>query len=101
MDQHTGTELIKLLLQVVTADDVVSAAERACLDQAATRLAGPAGLEVIRRALDEGKPLPAPNLGLLGKHCVEVLRDVARIGAVDGIHREELDIVKTIGGLLL
>ena len=101
MDPHTGTELIKLLLQVVTADDVVSAGERACLDEAAVRLGGPGALEVIRLALDEGKPLPPPNIGLLARHRGEVLREVARIGAIDGIHREELDMVKTIGGLLL
>jgi hypothetical protein len=101
VDLLAGTELIKLLLQVVTADDVVSAAERAVLTETARRIAGPEALEVIRLALDEGKPLPAPNLSLLMQHRGEVLREVARVAAVDGIHRDELDMVKVIGGLLL
>ncbi|MDP2343492.1 MAG: TerB family tellurite resistance protein [Deltaproteobacteria bacterium] len=101
MDLVAGTELIKLLLQVVTADDVVSAGERAVLDATARRIAGPDALEVIRLSLDEGKPLPAPNLALLLPHRGDVLREVARVAAVDGIHRDELDMVKIIGGLLL
>ncbi len=100
VDQNIGTELVKLLLQVVTADDVVTPVERIYLDAVALRLGGEQAVEMVRRGLDEGGPLPAPNLALLIPHRSEVLREAARIGAVDGIHRDELDMVKTIGGLL-
>ncbi len=100
MDQTTGTELIKLLLQIVTADDVVSDAERVALDGAARRLGGPAALDVVRRALDDKQPLPAPNMGMLRQHRTEVLVEVARVGAADGIHSDELDLVKLISEML-
>ena len=100
MDSATGTELVKLLLQVVTADDVVSDAERRALDAAAVRLGGDAAVAVVKAALDEGRPLPPPNIGVLRQHRGAVLVEVARIGAIDGIHREELDLVKLIGEML-
>lgn len=100
MDQATGTELIKLLLQIVTADDVVSDAERVALDRAAARLGGAVATAVVVAALDENKPLPAPNMGLLAQHRTEVLLEVARVGAADGIHRDELDLVRLIGEML-
>lgn len=100
VDAQTGTELIKLLLQIVTADDVVSDAERVALDRAAARLGGAAALAVVRAALDDKQPLPAPNMGLLARHRTEVLLEVARVGAADGIHRDELDLVKLIGEML-
>lgn len=100
MDAVTGTELVKLLLQVVTADDVVSDAERALLDAAARRLGGDVALAVVKSALDDGRPLPPPNIGMLRDHRSAVLVEVARIGAVDGIHRDELDLVRLIGEML-
>ena len=100
MDVVVGTELVKLLLQVVTADDVVSDAERAALDAAAARLGGADAVAVVSAALDGGGRLPPPNIGLLRQHRGAVLVEVARIGAVDGIHRDELDLVKLIGEML-
>lgn len=99
-DPEVGLELVKLLLQVAYADDVVSAKERAVLVDAARRLAGEAGIAVVAAALDDKLPLPAPNMGLLGKHRGPVLKEVARLGAVDGINKDELDLVGTIGGML-
>jgi hypothetical protein len=100
VDASTGLELVKLLLQVAFADDEVSAAERLSLDATARRLAGDAGLEVVKAAVDRRERLPPPNMGLLSKHRAEVLKEVARLGAVDGIHADELDMVATIGGML-
>lgn len=100
MDAQTGTELVKLLLQVVTADHVVSLAERQALDAAAQRLGGLPAEDVVRRALDDGQPLPAPNMGLLKKHRTLVLLEVARVGGVDGFASEELDLVHLIGEML-
>ena len=100
MDQDTGLELVKLLLQVAYADDVVSETERAALDGVARRLAGAAGTELIAAALDRKERLLPPQMGILASHRVEVLKEVARLGAVDGIQKDELDMVALIGGML-
>lgn len=100
MDENTGLELVKLLLQVAFADDVVSEGERAALDDVAARLAGPAGADLVTAALDRRERLLPPNMGLLAQHRTEVLKEVARLGAVDGIHKDELEMVGLIGGML-
>ncbi len=100
MDQETGLELVKLLLQIVYADDVVTDAERAALTATAERVAGAAGLAVVAAALDRRERLPPPNVGLLARHRGEVLKEVARLAAVDGINKDELDLVATLGGML-
>ena len=100
MDAQTGTELVKLLLQVVTADHVVSLAERQALDAAAKRLGGLPAEDLVRRSLDDGLPLPAPNMGLLKQHRTVVLLEVARVGGVDGFASDELDLVHLIAEML-
>lgn len=100
IDQETGAELVKLLLQVAFADDEVSPAERAALDAVALRLAGPAGVELVVAGVDRRERLLPPDLGRLKAHRTEVLKEVARLGAVDGIHQDELDMVGLIGGML-
>ena len=100
VDQETGLELIKLLLQVAWADDVVSDAERSSLLATAERVAGADGLALLDAVFSLKAPLPPPNMGLLARHRGEVLKEVARLGAVDGLHKDELDLVATIGGML-
>lgn len=100
MDTVTGLEVIKLLLQVAWADDVVTSLERDVLFAAAERLAGDEGRALLSATLDERQPLPPPNIGLLVRHRADVLKEVARLSAVDGVHADELDLVATIGGML-
>jgi len=100
VDVETGLELIKLLLQVAWADDVVTDAERAALLATAERVSGAAGVDIVVAALDRKEPLRPPNMGLLASHRGEVLKEVARLSAVDGITKDELDLVATIGGML-
>jgi hypothetical protein len=100
IDRETGAELVKLLLQVAWADDVVSPAERAALDAAAQRLAGPVGVELVAAGVDRRERLLPPDLGRLKAHRTEVLKEVARLGAVDGIQQDELEMVGLIGGML-
>lgn len=100
VDTATGLELVKLLLQVAFADDVISAAERTSLDDTALRLAGQEGPEVVAAAIDRHERLPAPNMGLLATHRAEVLKEVARLASVDGLCFDELEMVATIGGML-
>ncbi len=100
MDPTVGLELTKLLLQVAFADDVVTAPERAALDDAARRLAGPPGLDLVSGVLDRGQPLPPPNMALLGAHRAAVLREVAQVAASDGVHADELALIKTIVELM-
>lgn len=100
IDQETGAELVKLLLQVAFADLEVSPAERAALDAAAQRLAGDAGLALVVAGVDRRERLLPPDLGRLRAHRTVVLKEVARLGAVDGIQQDELDMVGLIGGML-
>ena len=100
MDPKTGLELTKLLLQVVYADDVVTDVERQTLLAAAARLGGDGAVALVHDVLDGGQPLPPPNMGALAAHRHLVMQEVGRIAASDGIHRDEVDLIKTIGELL-
>jgi uncharacterized tellurite resistance protein B-like protein len=95
-----GLELTKLLLQVVYADDVVTAPERTALLAAAERLAGAAGVDLVTGVLDRGQPLPAPNMGMLAAHRADVMLEVGRLAAADGVQREEVEMIKTIAEML-
>jgi hypothetical protein len=95
-----GLELTKLLLQVAYADDVVTAPERTALLAAAQRLAGDAGVALVEDVLAGSTPLPPPNLALLADHRTESLREVGRIAAVDGLHDDEIALMKTIAEML-
>ncbi|HEY1099166.1 MAG TPA: hypothetical protein VGF99_09560, partial [Myxococcota bacterium] len=72
VDEETGLELVKLLLQVAYADDVVTDAERDSLYATAARVAGAAGRDVVDEALVHRRPLPPPNMGLLARHRGDV-----------------------------
>jgi hypothetical protein len=100
VNPDVGIELVKLLLQVAYADLAVSDDERASLDDVAARVAGDAGLELVRSAIDRKERLLPPNIGMLVPHRAVVLKEVARLGAVDGVHQDELDMVSLIGGML-
>jgi hypothetical protein len=100
IDQETGAELVKLLLQVAFADDEISLAEREALDAAAMRLAGSAGLALVVAGVDRRERLLPPDLGRLKAHRSAVLQEVARLSAVDGVHEDELEMVKLISGML-
>ncbi len=100
VNHSIGLELTKLLLQVVYADDVVTAREREALLAAALRLGGDAAVELVVGVLDRGQPLPAPQMGQLKAHRAEVMVEVGRIAAADGVQREEIDMIKTIAELL-
>ncbi len=100
VNHEVGLELVKLLLQVAYADHAVSADERAALDAVAARVAGDAGLDLVRAGIDRGERLLPPQIGMLVPHRAQVLKEVARLGAVDGVHDDELDMVSLIGGML-
>ncbi|MBM4280401.1 MAG: hypothetical protein FJ137_06450 [Deltaproteobacteria bacterium] len=100
MDLAVGLELTKLLLQVVLAGDVVTAPERTALDHAARRPAGRPGLDLVCGVLDREQRLPPPNMALLGAHRAVVFREAAQVAAADGVHADELALIKTIVELL-
>ncbi len=100
MNHVVGLELTKLLLQVVYADDVVTAPERTALLAAAERLAGVAGVELVTGVLDRAEALPAPQMGQLQAHRADVMVEVGRIAAADGVQREEIEMIKTIAEML-
>ena len=103
MDAAVALELVKLLLQVTTADHVLTRAERAHLTEVARGTCGgrqDEAVALIEAVCDGTQKLPAPNLGLLRAHRPDVLRAVAHAGAVDGVHEEEEAMVRLIGELL-
>jgi tellurite resistance protein len=80
-----NTEAVKLLLQVAWANDELEASEREFIEKLAKawKVPGPT-LETLLAALDQGKPLPQPDLGLLRTRPEKVLRAAEALVAVDG-----------------
>ncbi len=85
-DVAFNTETLKLLLQVAWANDELDPKERAFLVKLAKAWKVPdATLEVLLVHLDEGKPLPQPNLGMLRTQPARVLRAAEAMVGADGV----------------
>lgn len=80
-----NTELVKLLLQVAWADDGVHRRERMAIVGLARswHVSEPELAELVKR-LDEGKPLPQPNLQLLRTRPDDVLEAARALANADG-----------------
>ncbi|HLM48756.1 MAG TPA: TerB family tellurite resistance protein [Myxococcaceae bacterium] len=101
-DSRFHLELLKLLLQVAWSDDAVDPREARALLGAAHRWNVP--LEEVARleqCLDQGKAMPAPNLGLLRQRPDDVLATVRTLIATDtDIHLSEKEMIAQIRELL-
>lgn len=95
-------EVIKLFLQVAWADHEISEAEREALIQRALRMGiSEAHLEELGTYLRGEAPLPPPNLGLLKRRKLEVLKEVKQVLQHDlNLGEEEQETLKTISELL-
>ena len=89
-DVAFDTEIIKLLLQVAWADDKVDAHEKDMIFGLARSWFVPEPeLKVLMERLDQGQPLPQPNLGLLRTRADTVLEAARGLVLSDGKVAEE------------
>jgi hypothetical protein len=97
-----GFEVLKLLLQVVWADDeVVSQEAEAVLGFARTLGLTEDQLRDVNAYLKGEIPLPAPNLGVLRPQRAEVVKVVKKLLEVDShVSKEEEELLVQIWSLL-
>ncbi len=95
-------EVVKLLLQVAWSDDALDPAERVEVKAAAEKWGVPADeLAKLMARLDEGEPLPVPNLKLLRNKPEIALAAVRKLMLADGkIAQGEAEMLAQIKELL-
>ncbi len=96
------TEVVKLLLQVAWADDEVGKREKDMIFGLARSWFVPESeLKVLMNRLDQGQPLPQPNLALLRTRAADVMEAVRGLVLSDGkIAEEESAMIQQISELL-
>ncbi len=101
-DDRFYLELTRLLLHVATSDDELQPEELHALVSAARRWRVPdAEVQGLVRTLEEKKPLPAPNLGLLRQHPQEVIDSVHALITSDAeVHFSEEEMLAQVRELL-
>jgi uncharacterized tellurite resistance protein B-like protein len=101
-DERFHVELLKLLLHVAWSDDEVDPREARALIGAAQRWKVPISeLQRLERCLDQGDPMPAPNLGLLRQRPDDVLSTVRTLIESDTeVHLSEKEMLAQIRELL-
>lgn len=92
------TEMLKLLLQVAWANDTLEPKERAFIEQLGKTWQIPEPtLEDLLAHLDQGKPLPLPNLALLRTQPDEVVRAAQSLIRADGVvDVEEVEFMREL-----
>ena len=95
-------EVVKLLLQVAWSDDELDPRERAHVSETARRWGVPdEQLTVLLFRLDQGEPLPSPNLGLLKKKPDQALSAARALMLADGkFAKDEADMLSQLKELL-
>jgi tellurite resistance protein len=79
-------ELLKLLLQVMWANHEADFQELKHLLALGDKWGIPdAEVKALARRVENGEPLPAPDLGLLREHRDETLRAARAVAAADGV----------------
>jgi uncharacterized tellurite resistance protein B-like protein len=101
-DSRFHIEVIKLLLQVATSDDRVTSEEIDAIIDTARGFSVPlTELSMLTRCLQEGQPLPPPNLGVLREDPKAVLEAVHTLITGDGhVHEAEIEMTRQIRELL-
>ena len=95
-------EVVKLLLQVAWSDDDLDPEEREQVRASAQKWGvPPPDLQILMARLDEGEPLPVPNLKLLRKKPEVALAAVRKLMLADGkIAQGEAEMLAQIKELL-
>lgn len=101
-DPRFHIEVVKLLLQVATSDDRISAEEIEHLVATARAMSVPLEeLAAVTRCLKNGDPLPAPNLGLLRSHPEAVIQAARELISSDShLHGAEIEMLRQLRELL-
>ena len=96
------SEILKLLLQVSWADGVVQPEERSLIERLGQRWGvSLTELNELLSRLDQGEPLPPPNLEMLRSHRRAVDSAVRSLVEADGVtSEEEQEMVEQIQQLL-
>ena len=95
-------EVVKLLLQMAWSDDELDPSEREQIRMAATKWGvPPQDLQMLMQRLDEGEPLPVPNLKLLRKKPEAAIAAARRLMLSDGkIQAGEAEMLAQIKEML-
>ncbi|WP_224248749.1 tellurite resistance TerB family protein [Hyalangium gracile] len=101
-DSRFYTEVLKLLLQVITSDDQLEPEE---LQEFSTVASGwnvpPDQVTALLACLKEGKPLPAPDMGLLRSRPQDVIQAARMMAASDQhVDSDEIGMLMEIRTLL-
>ncbi|MCP3101604.1 TerB family tellurite resistance protein [Myxococcus sp. K15C18031901] len=101
-DARFQIEVLKLLLQVASGDDAVSREEIDHILDAARGMSVPLPeLTELARCLQQGTPLPAPNLGILRTQPHAVIDAAHALIASDGhVHPGEIEMLRQIREML-
>lgn len=95
-------EVVKLLLQMAWSDDELDPEEREQIRGAAVKWGvPPADLQILLERLDQGEPLPVPNLKLLRKKPEAAIAAARRLMLADGkIAQGEAEMLAQIKEML-
>jgi hypothetical protein len=95
-------EVVKLLLQMAWSDDELDPEEREQIRGAAVKWGvPPADLQILLERLDQGEPLPVPNLKMLRKKPEAAIAAARRLMLADGkIAQGEADMLAQIKEML-
>ncbi|MBK7861511.1 MAG: TerB family tellurite resistance protein [Archangiaceae bacterium] len=95
-------EVVKLLLQMAWSDDALDPEEREHIRTAAVKWGVPDDeLAVLMERLDQGQPLPVPNLKLLRQKPEAAIAAARRLMLADGkIQAGEADMLAQIKEML-
>ncbi|WP_426746113.1 TerB family tellurite resistance protein [Myxococcus faecalis] len=101
-DARFQIEVLKLLLQVASGDEGVSREEIDHIMATARGMSVPLpDLEQLAKCLQNGTPLPAPNLGILKADPKAVIEAAHDLIASDGhIHPSEIEMLRQLRELL-
>ncbi len=101
-DSRFHVEVVKLLLQVATSDDRVTREEIEHLVAAARGMSVPLEeLAAITQCLKDGRPLPAPNLGVLRANPSAAIDAARGLMASDShVHGDEIEMLRQLRELL-
>jgi uncharacterized tellurite resistance protein B-like protein len=95
-------EVVKLLLQMAWSDDELDPEEREQIRGAAVKWGvPPADLQILLERLDQGEPLPVPNLKMLRKKPEAAIAAARRLMLADGkIAQGEAEMLAQIKEML-
>ena len=95
-------EVVKLLLQMAWSDDDLDTEEREQIRISATKWGvPPADLQILLERLDQGEPLPVPNLKLLRRKPEAAIAAARRLMLADGkIQASEAEMLAQIKEML-